>query len=85
MQSYQGERDKLEADLALKQNALTAMETQLQATKVKLQQKTPAFTTLKSAIVPVKPAGPKRMLFVAGMMILATLATSGYILRKESN
>lgn len=83
LQSFQSERDKLEGELALKQNSLTAMETQLQATKVKLQEKTPAFTTLKSAIVPIKPAGPKRMLFVLGMLILASVVTAGYILQKN--
>ena len=83
LQSFQSERDKLEGELSLRQNALTAMETQLQATKVKLQEKTPAFTTLKSATVPVKPAGPKRMLFVIGMLILASFATAGYLLRKD--
>ncbi len=82
LQSYQSERDKLESDLAVKQNSLTAMETQLQATRVKLQEKTPAFTTLKSATVPVKPAGPKRMLFVLGMLILAT-TVKGYLLVKR--
>jgi len=85
LQSFQSERDKLENDLALKQNSLTAMETQLQATKVKLQEKTPAFTILKSPTVPVKPAGPKRMLFVIGMMILATVVTAGYVLRKNAD
>jgi capsule polysaccharide export protein KpsE/RkpR len=83
LQSYQSERDKLESELALKQNSLAAMETQLQTTKVKLQEKTPAFTTLKSATVPVKPAGPKRMLFVLGMMILATIANSIYVIRRR--
>lgn len=83
LQSFQSERDKLEKDLALKQNSLAAMETQLQGTKVKLQEKTPAFTTLKSAMVPVLPAGPKRMLFVIGMMILAFAITSVYVLRKQ--
>lgn len=82
LQSFQSERDKLEGELALKQNSLAAMETQLQTTKVKLQEKTPAFTTLKSATVPVKPAGPKRMLFVALMMILSTICTGIYILKK---
>lgn len=83
LQSFQSERDKMEGDLALKQNSLAAMETQLQSTKVKLQEKTPAFTTLKSATVPVKPAGPKRMLFVLGMMILATIANSIYVIRRR--
>ncbi len=83
LQSFQSERDKLESELELKQNTLTAMETQLQTTKVKLQEKTPAFTTLKSAIVPIKPAGPKRMLFVLGMLILATTIRAYLLIRKD--
>ena len=82
LQSYQSERDKLESDLALKQNTLAVMETQLQNTKVKQQEKTPAFTTLKSATVPIKPAGPKRMLFVIGMLILVTTIKSYLMIRK---
>ena len=83
LQSFQSERDKLEGDLALKQNSLAAMETQLQNSKVKLQEKTPAFTTLKSATVPVKPAGPKRMLFVIFMLFVTSLGTAFYLLRKN--
>lgn len=83
LQSFQSERDKLEGELSLKQNALTAMEMQLQNTKVKLQERTPAFTILKSPIVPVKPAGPKRMLFVLGMLIMATLVGGLWMVRKE--
>ena len=81
LQRFQSERDKLENDLALKQTALGAMETQLQATKVRLQEKTPAFTLLQSAIVPVKPAGPKRMLFVICMLILATTIRAFLLIR----
>ncbi len=83
LQSYQSERDKLESDMMLKQNALAAMETQLQSTKVKLQEKTPAFTTLKSATVPIKPAGPKRMIFVIGMLILVTTVKGFLLIRKD--
>ena len=82
LQSFQSERDKLENELSMRQNTLTAMETQLQATKVRLQEKTPAFTTLNIATVPFKPAGPKRMLFVLGMLILASTVKSYLIVRK---
>ncbi len=83
LQTFQSERDKLESDLDIKQNTLTAMETQLQTTKVKLQEKTPAFTTLKSATVPVKPAGPKRMIFVAMMLVLSSIVLSVWLTRKD--
>lgn len=83
MQSTISERDKLENDMQLKLNAYTAMRTQLEASKVKLQEKTPAFTTLQSATVPIKPAGPKRMIFVAIMLILSTFITGIWLTREE--
>jgi uncharacterized protein involved in exopolysaccharide biosynthesis len=49
----------------------------------KLQERTPVFTVVKGASVPIKPAGPKRMLFVAGMLILTFLGTAFYIVRKD--
>lgn len=83
MQSYISRRDELEADMGLKLNAYTAIMTQLQAMEAKVQEKTPAFTVLKSATVPVKPAGPKRMFFVAGMLILACIVLTGYLIRHQ--
>lgn len=83
LQTYQSKRNKLESELALKQNTLSAMETQLMEAKVRLQEKIPAFTTLKSATVPVKPAGPKRMFFIITMLFLTSIVTSVYLLRKD--
>lgn len=83
LQSSLSERDNLESDMQFKYNTYTAMCTQLEAMKSKLQERTPAFTTLVSATVPIKPAGPKRMLFVLGMLMLATFATSIWVARKE--
>ena len=83
MQSFMSEQNKLENDMDLKQNMLSTMETQLQAAKVKLQERTPAFTTLTNATVPVKPAGPKRMIFVAVMLFLATCFTIAKMYRHE--
>ncbi len=75
------ERDKLESEMQLKYNTYTAMCTQLEMTKAKLQERTPVFTTLVSASVPVKPAGPKRMLFVVGMLFLATMVAAFWLTR----
>lgn len=83
LQSTVLERDKLETDMSLKLNSYTAMQTQLQAMKAKVQEKTPAFTILKSATVPIKPAGPKRMIFVIGMLILSSIFASLWLLRDE--
>ena len=83
LQTYISERDNLENDMQMKYNTYTALNTQLQAMKAKVQEKTPAFTVLQSASVPIEPAGPKRMLFVIGMMILALLVTAFVVVRKD--
>lgn len=83
LQTAISERDKLESDMQLKYNTYTAICTQLEVMKAKLQEKTPAFTTLQSATVPIKPAGPKRMLFIIGMEILASICITIYITRKQ--
>lgn len=81
LQSFISKRDELENEMQLKFNTYSAMRTQLDAMRAKLQEKTPAFTTLQSAMVPIKPAGPKRMIFVLAMLVLATIVTAGYCLK----
>lgn len=83
LESYRAKRDDLENDMQLKYNTYSALNTQLQAALAKVQENTPAFTTLTNATVPVKPAGPKRMIFVAVMLFLSTLGTIAYLFRKE--
>ena len=83
LQAYISERDRLEGDMSIKYQTYTAMKTQLEGAKAKLQEKIPAFTVLQGATVPVKPTGPKRMIFVLGMLILSTIVCAGWVLRKE--
>lgn len=82
LQASISQRDRLENELSMKLNTYQAMMTQLQAMKAKVQEKTPAFTTLKSAIVPIKPAGPKRMIFVVSVLFFSTIGTSLYIFKR---
>ena len=82
MQSVISERDQLENDMALKLTKYQTVSGQLENAKAKVQEQTPAFTVIKSPIVPVKPAGPKRMIFVAFMLILATFCTTMWYLRR---
>lgn len=81
LQSQQSKRDELENEMQMCYNTYQAMKTQLEAMKAKLQERTPAFTTLKSASVPIKPAGPKRMIFILGMLILSTIVLSAISLK----
>ncbi len=68
-------KQDLENDMQAKYNIYTAMNTRREAAMAKVQERTPAFTELKNATVPVMPAGPKRMVFVAVMLFLATAGT----------
>ena len=84
LESVNSKLEDLENDMQLKYNTYTMLQTQYQAAKAKVQERTPAFTIIKGAEVPVKPAGPKRMIFVAAMLILATFFVSGWILAKKN-
>ena len=83
MQSVRQQLNELETDLQLCQNAYTTINSQLQAARAKVQERTPAFTVIKGAAVPVQPAGPKRMFFVAGILFLSVIGTIIYILKDD--
>ncbi len=83
LESYRAKQEDLENDMQLKFNTYTAMQTQLQQAKAKVQERTPAFTLLKGASVPIKPTGPKRMIFVIGMVFLAFFGTIFWIIKDE--
>lgn len=75
----------LENEMQLRYNAYTQVAAQLVAAQAKVQEETPAFTTLQSATVPVKKAGPSRAKMCLVFLFLAFLGTSAYILYKEDD
>ena len=81
--SFRAKQNDLENDMQLKYNTYTTLMTQYQASKAKVQERTPAFTLLKGASVPIKPSGPKRMLFVIGVLLLSIFGTAFWIVRKD--
>lgn len=83
LESFRAKQNDLENDMQLKYNTYTTLMAQYQAAKAKVQERTPAFTLVKGAAVPIKPTGPKRMLFVVGMLFLASLVTSFFILKND--
>ncbi len=83
LESFRAKQEDMENEMQLKYNVYTALNTRLEAALAKVQEKTPAFTTLKCASVPIKPAGPKRMIFVVSMLILSTIVTFCKMFRKE--
>ena len=71
--------------MQLQYNAYQQVAAQLLAAEAKVQQETPAFTTLQRATVPVKKTGPKRAQMCLIFTFLAFLVTTGWILKKEDD
>lgn len=81
--SLSTELEDMNNDMQLKFNTYSAMSTQYDAAKAKVQERTPAFTIVQGASIPVKPAGPKRMLFVLAVLFLTFTVTLLYKIRKQ--
>lgn len=78
----QSEITKLENEMNLQYQAYSQVAAQLQMAEAKVQEDTPAFTILQPAFVPVKKAGPGRILICLLLLILAYISVTTYILLK---
>ncbi len=83
LQRIQTEQDAIEIEMQQHLTTYNTISAQYQAALAKVQERTPAFTLLKGASVPVTPAGPKRVITVFLFCFLATLVLVGYSLRKD--
>lgn len=81
LQSVKSKQEDLENEMQLKYNAYTTLSTQMDAARAKVLAKTPAFTLIQGAAVPIKPESPKRMIFVLAWAFIAFVGTSIYVLR----
>lgn len=85
LESVRSKRADLENEMQLRYNAYTQVATQLQAAEAKVQEETPAFTTIQSATVPVKKAGPARAKRVLILLFFAFCCTAVWALNKEGD
>lgn len=83
LESYRSKQEDLENDMQLKYNEYTSMNAQLRQAAAKIQEKTPVFTLIKGAEIPIKPAGPKRLIFALFITLFAAGIISIVILRKD--
>jgi uncharacterized protein involved in exopolysaccharide biosynthesis len=84
LESVRSKQTDLENEMQLQFNNYNNIAQQLQLAEAKVQEETPAFTTLQSATVPVKKSGPKRAQMVLIFLFLAFLGTTVWILHKEN-
>lgn len=83
LQSTQSKKEALENEVQMKLSVYNTATAQYQSAMSKLQARTPSFTVIQPAVVPQKPAGPKRMIFIVGMMMFSVIGTAFWILRKD--
>ena len=83
LESVRQKQIDLENEAQLMYNNYTAVSAQLLAAKAKVQQETPAFTTLQASTVPLWPEGPNRSRIVVLFTIVALFFTTIWILFDE--
>ena len=85
LQTVRQRQVDLENEMQLQYNAYTQVAQQVLAAEAKVQEETPAFTTLQSATVPVRKAGPSRAKICLAFLFLAFIGTTAWILHKEGD
>lgn len=85
LQTVRQKQTDLENEMQLQYNAYQQMASQLIAAEAKVQQETPAFTTLQSATVPLEKSGPKRVVTCLYFLFFAFCCTTVWILYKEDD
>lgn len=85
LQSYKSKMEQLEDEMQLQYNIYSQMSAQMKAAEAKIQERTPAFTIIQNAYMPVKPSN-RRSLKVFICLFLGILADAAWILfLKERN
>ena len=79
MMSYQSKLNELENDMELKYSVYQQMTKQLNIARAKLQERTPAFSVIQEASVPIQASSFPRSLIVIGYMLLGGLLCAFWI------
>lgn len=83
LESVRSKQTDLENEMQLQFNTYNTLAQQLQMAEAKVQEETPAFTTLQSATVPIEKTGPARSRTVLIFLFIVFLGTTAYIFYKE--
>lgn len=84
-QRGQTKQADLQNEMNIRQQIMQQVIAQMQQADMKVQQETPAFTTLQPATVPVKKDGPKRARTCLIFLFLAFIGTTVYAIHKEGH
>jgi uncharacterized protein involved in exopolysaccharide biosynthesis len=79
LQSVQSKLDELENEMQLKYRIYQQVVEQLQLAKAKVQERTPAFTIIESATVPIKHSSRPKIITLAIWMFLGGMLRCGIL------
>ena len=85
LMSFKVKQEELENEMQLRYNIYNQCAQQLQLAKAKVQERTPAFTVIQPATVPLKKYGPKRMTILFVFVFMAIVFTTIYVLYKDAS
>ena len=73
-------QEDLENEMQLRYNTFTQTSQQIQAAQVKLQEKTPVFSIIQNASIPVKPSGTPRSYIVIVYIFIGFIIDTFWVL-----
>ncbi len=79
LESYRSMQEELENELQLKYNIYTQVTTQVQMAMAKVQERTPAFTVVQSASVPVKHSNTPKLAVMVAFAVLWGVAYACFL------
>ena len=80
LESYRAKQEDLENDMQLKFNNYSQTFMQVQQAQAKLQERTPAFTVIQSASVPLRASSIPRLYMLIGFILLGCICDALWVL-----
>lgn len=80
LEAYISKRDELENKMQAAFTMMNQMNIQVNTAKAKIQERTPAYTIIKSAKMPYKPSSMSRMMILILTMFIAVMADAAWVL-----
>lgn len=80
LQRVRSEEERLQNEMNLAYQVYSNVATQLQMARAKVQETKPSFTVFEPASVPLYPSGLSAKILILGLVFLAVMATSAWVL-----
>lgn len=85
LERVRSQQTELQNEVQIQYQAFIQVAAQLQMAEAKVQEDTPAFTTLQPATVPVKKSGPKRARTCLMLVFLAMICVTAWAWHQEGD